>query len=110
LVPELPVIGQKPKLPGTEGMQAGIVVPIAINKALSELLNQKHLYQSVHIKWKEVESQISQNNLVGESWRRQGYEMLHRNPWCFKQDLSTLGDSALPIELPLVSTFCGNCQ
>ena len=91
-------------------MRPDIVIPIVINQALSELLNGKHLYQSVHIKWKEVEPLVAENHVIGESWRKQGYDLLHHKPWCFKHDLSTLAASAISIELPVVSTFCRTCQ
>jgi hypothetical protein len=99
-----------PLIAETAGLRPDIAVSKAIGQALLELLNSKHLYQSVRLKWEEIEPSIGYNLTIGNAWREQGYRMLHRDRWCFKHDLSTIGASALLIELPLVSTLCRICQ
>jgi hypothetical protein len=107
-VPEIPPATRVP--PSLQGARPDIVVPDQIKKALAELLNEKHLYQSVHLKWKDIEPLIERNLAIGTSWQEQGHQMLHHNGWSLKHDLSTIGTYALLIGLPVVSTLCRICK
>jgi hypothetical protein len=68
------------EIPKSEGNRPDFILPLMIQAALGELLNTKHLYQSVNVKWEDIEPRIMRGHPVGDHWIKVAPEMLIPDP------------------------------
>jgi hypothetical protein len=99
------------EIPEFEGSRPDIVLPAMIQAALGELLNTKHLYQSVNLKWEDIEPRIQRGYPIGDQWIAVAQEMLLQHPWIFEnEELPPFAYRVVRLSVPLVSTFCERCK
>lgn len=85
------------------------VVNDVIENAFKELIDSKHLYQSVIIKWGALEPRIhlAPHNVARAAGRR----YLRESRWdCIGQVTDTVARGNVPFVLPPVKTFCARCE
>lgn len=80
------------------------VVPPRIAKALQELINTRHLYQSVRLDWEEIKEQIQRVF----NYETQAYNMIVNQSWGI--DAETGPAPHVRITLPPLITYCALCK
>jgi hypothetical protein len=90
------------------------VLRSAIESAFQELINTKHLYQSVRLDWDKIKPLITRDHVVQDSWRNLGFQILFKYRWVFDSEMSfgLLSNSSevQRFDLPPVSTYCARCK
>lgn len=99
------------EIPQLERYRPDIIVPLAIQAAFQELLNTRHLYQSVNVKWEDIEPRIERGYPIGDNWINVAYEMLFRDPWIFENEEPPPSTRrVVRLSMPLISALCERCK